>query len=509
MAWLDERIKINPEAGPYPLGMGPKEILGEGFGRGFAALHQAMTDQPDTVVKTVPTPEARAAMEQKPEPPVDATTRAVEPQVTTQQAALSDKTMPVKGMPPTGSESQATKPAAPMESGLPSDSQVDYLKQSVSNRISGTGDKLTGLSDPPPEPPATKQFTKQLEDWGTQVAFDQSKVPNWHESDSFSYAMINFGLNLLSGNDLATSFSRAGQTFTDMYGREKREAWAQDLAQHGYSGPEIQQYIETGDSKVLTDPMERQAKLQQFNLQQAQLEQALQETSPEAIAYKAKRQAWEDRQEAQDKEFDRSLRLQQLDLDRQQVQIQREAAKARADAAATKTGTAKLSEADKKNLDLYTQGRVTGQTFKQLIDAGQIAYPNPQNPLHMAVVEYTLSGKDPVKLAGLRATSDELDKIARSVEQTKGTMAARLYGNTGAQISSTEWVNELNNMPRANDSPAIRQQKETAMTVRQLSIHPEYRQILPQLQKDIKSAKQDPVTGEYLVQLRDGRIIAF
>lgn len=505
MAWLDERIKVNPEAGPYPLGMGPKEILGEGFGRGFAALHKAMADQPDVVVQTAP----QGVPQGRPELPIDATTRQVEPQVTPQQAALSDPTMPTEKMSPTSSESQAAKPTPPMESGLPADSQVNYLKQSVSNRLSNTGDKLTGLDEAPPVPPPAKQFTEQLDQWGTQVAFDQTKVPNWHESDSFSYAMINFGLNLLSGNDLATSFGRAGQTFTDMYGREKREAWAQDLAQHGYSGPEIQQYIETGDSKVLTDPMERKAKLQQFNLGQAQLEQALYEASPEMRQYGLERQAWEDRQAAQDKAFDRGLRLQQLDLDKQQVQIQREAAKARADAASTKAGAVKLSEADKKNLDLYTQGRVTGQTFKQLIDAGQIAYPNPQNPLHMAVVEYTLSGKDPVKLATMRAARDDLDKIARSVEQTKGTMAARLYGNTGAQISSTEWVNELNNMPRANDSPAIKQQKETAMTVRQLSIHPEYRQILPQLQKDIKSAKQDPVTGEYLVQLRDGRIIAF
>ena len=509
MAWLDERIKVNPSAGAYPLGMGVGDVIGEGFGRGFAALHQAMTDQPDAVVKTAPTDAARSAMHEKSPELVDAVTRSSESQITQQQATQADPSMPTKQLSPTSTESQATKPPALMESGLPADSQVDYLKKSVSNRLSDTGDKLTGLSDPPPEMPATQQFTKQLEEWGTQVAFDQTKVPTWHDSDSFNYALINFGLNLLSGNDLATSFGRAGQTFTDMYGREKREIWAQDLAQKGYSGPEIQQYIETGDSSVLTDPMERQAKLQQFNLGQAQLEQALQESSPEAREYKAKRQAWEDRQDMADKAFNRDLQLQQLDLSKQQVQIQREAAKARQDLAATKAGATKLSEADKKNLDLYTQGRVTGQTFKQLIDAGQIAYPNPQNPLHMAVVEYTLSGKDPVKLAGLRATSDELDKIARSVEQTKGTMAARLYGNTGAQISSTEWVNELNNMPRANDSPAIRQQKETAMTVRQLSIHPEYRQILPQLQKDIKSAKQDPVTGEYLVQLRDGRIIAF
>ena len=161
---------------------------------------------------------------------------------------------------------------------------------------------------------------------------DQNKIPNWHESDSFNYALINFGLNLLSGNDLANSFSNASTTFIDMFGREKRGIWAEDLRKQGYDETEIQRYIETGDNKVLTNPFEKKARMMDYNLKAAQLDQALYENDPKTRQYKINRQNWEDRIKLTEIQDRREQAAADLALRREEIKMRRqEAAERRAE----------------------------------------------------------------------------------------------------------------------------------------------------------------------------------
>ncbi|MFW3388612.1 UNVERIFIED_CONTAM: hypothetical protein RF648_21760, partial [Kocuria sp. CPCC 205274] len=102
---------------------------------------------------------------------------------------------------------------------------------------------------------------------GQQANFDQNKIPEWYQSKSFGYGLITFGLNLLSGNDLAQSFALAGNAFTGAYGTEKRSIWAQDLHKQGYNPAEVEQWVQTGDAKVLTDPVQKEFQRAQQTLQ--------------------------------------------------------------------------------------------------------------------------------------------------------------------------------------------------------------------------------------------------
>lgn len=131
---------------------------------------------------------------------------------------------------------------------------------------------------------------RAMEEEGKQVLFDQNKVPVWYESDAFSSSLISFGLNLLAGNDIATAFNQAGGVFDKSYSKEKRQAWAQDLVDQGYDAHEIQAWIETGDQKALTNPMEKKMRMQQYRLGQINLEKAMFENSEEELQRKRNRE---------------------------------------------------------------------------------------------------------------------------------------------------------------------------------------------------------------------------
>lgn len=168
---------------------------------------------------------------------------------------------------------------------------VGALAAMNSNKVRGLGDSAGSINIAPPNPPtAAEQKTMELNTLGQQSAMEQNKIPVWYKSDSFNYGLISFGLNLLSGNDLATSFGAAGKAFGDMFGQEKRGAWANDLAQKGYSPQEIEEYIRTGDSKVLSDPMEKQAKQIQMQANLQSLNNLQYEGSPEMRARNIQRE---------------------------------------------------------------------------------------------------------------------------------------------------------------------------------------------------------------------------
>lgn len=149
---------------------------------------------------------------------------------------------------------------------------VGHLAQRNQNVSVGAGDATGTITpDVPKVPTVDQQKNAQLDQTGKESAIQLNKI-NWWESRSFNEGLLAFGLNILSGNSLAQSFSVGSQIFDQHYGAEQREAWRDDLVQKGYDPLEVQRYIDTGDNKVLTSPQQRaQIKLQQQ--QKAQMEQ--------------------------------------------------------------------------------------------------------------------------------------------------------------------------------------------------------------------------------------------
>ena len=183
---------------------------------------------------------------------------------------------------------------------------VGFMAATNMNKAKGVGDSTGTMNPKAPAPPTdAQQQAIALNETGKKAAFDMSKAGPWYKSQSFNYGLISFGLNLLSGNDLATSFGAAGQAFGDMYGQEQRGAWAQDLQNQGYSPQEIEEYVRTGNSKALTDPMEKQARQVQLQTNLQQLDNLQYSNSPE------QRQAALD-----DKAFDKNIKLATLDNQR-------------------------------------------------------------------------------------------------------------------------------------------------------------------------------------------------
>lgn len=172
---------------------------------------------------------------------------------------------------------------------------VGHISALNENKSKGVGGFSGNVNTPLPAPPTQSQVQDmQLNQQGKQAAFDQNKIPAWYKSNSFNMGLISFGLNLLSGNDLATSFGAAGQAFNDMYGEERRGYWVEDLVKQGYDPIEIDEWKRTGDSKVLTSPQEKQMKMIQQRLQMQQLDNALYEGSPEMRQYQLGREQRKD-----------------------------------------------------------------------------------------------------------------------------------------------------------------------------------------------------------------------
>ena len=207
--------------------------------------------------------------------------------------------------------------------GVVVDPSIERVKGQVANRSAGVGDGFGNL-EVPKQPDIKTSYADQMKTIGDRVSLSQNNIPTWHDSDSFNYGLLNFGLNLLSGNDLATSFSTASKTFADMYGQEKRQIWGEDLRKQGYDDTEIQRYIETGDNKVLTDPFEKQSRLMDYNTKAAQLDQARYETSPEMRQYQLDKDKFSTNLELKKMQADEDYRRQQLGMEAERLNLQRQ-----------------------------------------------------------------------------------------------------------------------------------------------------------------------------------------
>lgn len=309
---------LNPSA---VAGVYDREVYSKYFNR--AAPYGALSVNQPTGLS----PEESLGTQSAPEPVNTPNTNVTQDPATPFQILKSNPNQPTEGLSPTSADPQKgiLSQQQTNQTGIVGDSSVARLQAQVGNRMAGVGDGFGNL-EPAPQPPIKQSYAEQMKDIGDRVALDQNSIPDWHESDSFNYALINFGLNLLSGNDLANSFSNASTTFIDMFGREKREIWAEDLRRQGYDDTEIQRYIETGDNKVLTNPFEKKRQLLEYNRAAAELDQALYENDPKTRQYKIDRQNWEDRIKLTEIQDRRTQAAADLNLRREEMKMRRQEA---------------------------------------------------------------------------------------------------------------------------------------------------------------------------------------
>lgn len=198
------------------------------------------------------------------------------------------------------------------QTGTVVDPTITKVTQQISNRVTGAGDPHTGNIPAAPTPPIAQQMTQQMSMDAKPISLSMDKIPNWHDSDAFSMGLINFGMNLLSGNNLIESMNSASGLFQQEYGKEKRQIWAEDLRRQGYDDTDIQSWIQSGDNKDLKDPMERKMKIMQYNQAAANLDKSLYENSPEMRNYNMSHQQWEDQltvQKMKDQEAQQAAQL--------------------------------------------------------------------------------------------------------------------------------------------------------------------------------------------------------
>lgn len=158
------------------------------------------------------------------------------------------------------------------------------------NIQSGVGNPLTGTNTPSLPDPLTPQQQKNAAlDKAGQDTFESMNVqPHWWQSGSILGGMMSMGLALLDGKGYSEAFQSGIGYYDKHYGAEQRGAWADDLLKKGYTRESIAQYIQSGDSKDLTNTQDiaaaRQAKAQQYQIGQANLQgQQLQNSE---MAYK-------------------------------------------------------------------------------------------------------------------------------------------------------------------------------------------------------------------------------
>lgn len=353
-----------------------------------------------------------------------------------------------------------------------------------------TGGGVGGVR-PKPVPKPGDLAREAQDQQGKQVMFDMNKIPAWQDSKAIGQGLLSFGLNLLSGNDLATSFNQAGGVFEKAYGREKRELWAQDLMEQGFDAHEVQAWIESGDQKALSDPMQKKAQQQAYALGQQQLSNALYEGSDEMRAWKAEREYNKDLQSARSLELQEMNTLDQMADRREGNAIRREELAMKKAAAQAKAGEdkEKFSAEKHKNTMYYLRGNQGLKNYNKMLEATGGQSYNPQTLASdfadAATIEGMFSGNQMMETAARRANP----RLAELVGAERAFLAPILRVESGAAISNMEWKTTGEQFfPRPGDSPQRIQQKEG---LRELAVVAQN----PNASKELKQAMEMYSTG--------------
>lgn len=371
---------------------------------------------------------------------------------------------------------QAPEPVEEFQGVLMPDPQQDpagAIKALAVNRSAGVGNGV-GLT-PPPQAPKMKQVSMDVQEQeGKQVMFDQNKIPRPMESNAFNMGLMSFGLNLLSGNDWATAFNQAGTHFDQAYGREKREAWRQDLINQGFDAHEIERYVETGDNKVLSDPMQKKMQQQQYKLGQAQLAKAQYESSDEFMQHQQDRQNWQDQMtlkqmENQQMFQNENLKIAQAQLGLSEQKLQMEARNAAAKAAAAPKYNESLSKAENHYLRAR-QGLSNYQETEKRMDIDYGSQSAAKKFADAATIDMIFSGNAKAEAMARMVNHD----AAEIVNAEREWLAPVLRKDSGAAISQGEWktTGEVY-FPRPGDSQERIAQKQQSREVATLAMDPQ------------------------------------
>ncbi|WHS68282.1 hypothetical protein [Lundtoftevirus Lu221] len=346
------------------------------------------------------------------------------------------------------------------------------------NKAAGVGGQTGEINfNKDGEVPSPQQAQNmQLDQLGKKTAFNMDDMPEWYESNSFNYGLISFGLNLLSGNDLATSFGAAGEAFSSMYGQERRQMWAQDLISQGYSPTEVEEYIRTGKSDVLTDPMEKQAKQIQMATGLANLEAIQYENSDEERQYKKDQDKFERDIKIQQLNDSRAARAESAALRREQMAINQEERELRrqerAEKAAAKGQEYKESLAKAENW--YTRARQGYKNYEDTVKSyggvNNIYSDSALGKITQAALTDAVFSGNSVKEAVSKGVDE---KFVTTVNREREFLAPLLRKDSGAAISQSEWktTGEIY-FPRPGDTQQTIDQKAQSRVVAMLATNP-------------------------------------
>lgn len=342
---------------------------------------------------------------------------------------------------------------------------------------------------PVPKPGMVAQEVQDQQ--GKQVMFDMNKIPSWQDSKAINQGLLSFGLNLLSGNDWATSFNQAGAHFDQAYGREKREIWAKDLMDQGFDAHEVQSWIESGDQKALSDPMQKKMQQQQYALGQQQLNSAMYENSDEMREWKAQREYTKDLQGARSLELQEMSTMANIQNQRANQEIARATLQMKKQAAAAKAGedNEKFSAEKHKNTMYYLRGNQGLKNYNNMLQANGGQVYNQQTLAgdfaDAATIEAMFSGNQVMETGARRANP----RLAEMIGAERAFLAPILRVESGAAISNMEWKTTGEQFfPRPGDSPQRIEQKSG---LRELAVVAQN----PNASKELRQAMEMYSTG--------------
>lgn len=356
---------------------------------------------------------------------------------------------------------------------------VGNLAAKNSNKSAGVGGTSGQINfgEGGPQAPTVQQVQNmELDQQGKKAAFNMDDMPQWYESQSFNYGLISFGLNLLSGNDLATSFAAAGQAFGDMYGQERRSAWAQDLISQGYTPTEVEEYVRTGKSDVLTDPMKKKAAQIQMQTNLQQLNNLQYENSDEMRQYKLDQDKFDRDIKIQQLEDSRAARAESAALRREQMAATAEERELRRQERAEKE--AAKGQEYKENLakaeNWYTRARQGYKNYEDTVKSyggiDNIYSNNGFGKLAQGAMTDLIFSGDTTKEVAAKQMDE---KFVTTVNREREFLAPLLRKDSGAAISQGEWktTGEIY-FPRPGDTPLAREQKAQSRVVAMLATNP-------------------------------------
>lgn len=356
----------------------------------------------------------------------------------------------------TGAAVKSTKP--PVEPGViapdPGMDPAGNLAAKNANIAAGAGN-VHGQVKPAPDTSLADARAAIFKDLGQQVSFNNEELEPWYESPTFYRGLISFGLNLLSGNDLGSSFNQAGRYYDYERGREKRELWRDDLIEHGYDPIAVERYIETGDNKDLPDPMEKAKQMADYERVQLALAKDKYEMDPEHLSKKEARE---------EEEWKMKVEKHKQDL------LQGAASIRASDALATKRG--EDEEAGGTGSDFNAKAMPKGQwaqNYKFQSDtargdmqdyistfggsfSGQL---DDRTVLKQAFDRSGLDPKNKLDVIGLQTLISYADPQLQSrLTQQLAVLTPLLRLDSGATINASEYVNKvMSRFPQLGDTP--------------------------------------------------------